>query len=381
MSSEHLIAAAAAGRRIVEEAVWHDGRCNWLGATSGAVGRYQALGPTLYKGTAGVGLFLAHLGRATGDADARRTALGALRHAVGSSSERPDLAGFHVGATGIAWAAVTASALLDAPELRERAGDVLNPAIGTSPDIMTGIAGTIVGLLALAGPLEEPRLIDRAADAGEELLRAATSSHRGLSWPTPDRGGRRHLYGLGYGANGIAWALLELYAASGDDRFRTAAERGFEYERSWLRADTLCWAFERKHGSPLPSSGSWCHGEAGIGLTRTRASELLRSDQHRRDAELARAATRRHLEEELRLGIQDLSLCHGVAGAAEALPGDAAIIERLSDFALSRDPAGWPGGVGHGTTPALFRGTSGIAWWLLRIADPATPSPLALPTG
>src|SRR4051794_18264575 len=64
MSSErHLAAAAAAGRGIVADAVWFEGRCNWIGASSGTVGRYQALGPTLYKGTAGVGLFLAHLYR------------------------------------------------------------------------------------------------------------------------------------------------------------------------------------------------------------------------------------------------------------------------------------------------------------------------------
>ena len=40
------------------------------------------LGPDLYGGTAGVGLFLAEIAAVTEDADSRRTALGALKHAI-----------------------------------------------------------------------------------------------------------------------------------------------------------------------------------------------------------------------------------------------------------------------------------------------------------
>jgi lantibiotic biosynthesis protein len=368
MSSECLEAAAAAGRGIIADAVWYEGRCNWLGAASGTVGRYQALGPTLYKGTAGVGLFLAHLARLTGDGDARRTAVGALRHALAA---RTALGGFHVGVTGVAWAAVTAASLLDAPELQERV-ELFAP-VETSPDVMTGTAGTIVGLLALDAH------IDLAVSAGETLISGAVRSRRGWSWPTPDRGGRRHLYGLGYGAAGIAWALLELYAASGDSRFRNGAEQAFAYERSWLDGRAGEWAAERKHGSAWPSSGSWCHGEAGLALVHERAAGLLGSDEHRRIADLARGATRRHLAGELRDGIQDLSLCHGATGTAEMVGDDDTLIEPLIGFTLDRKPVDWPGGAGHGTTPGLFRGTSGIAWWLLRIHDRTIASPLALP--
>ena len=42
-------------------------------------------------------------------------------------------------------------------------------------------------------------------------------------------------------------------------------------------------------------------------------------------------------------------------------------------------PGDWPCGAAGGTNPSLFRGLGGIAWWLLRLHDPAIPSPLMLP--
>ena len=82
MSSDgrFLDAAASIGRSIVADAVWHDGRCSWMGAVTGPSGstaaEYHALGPSLYGGTAGVGLFHAQLANATGDGSFQRTAVG-----------------------------------------------------------------------------------------------------------------------------------------------------------------------------------------------------------------------------------------------------------------------------------------------------------------
>ena len=68
----------------------------------------RALEPNLYDGTAGVGLFLAQLAAVTGDADVRRTAVGALHgallRALEGTRQRVGV-GFHAGSLGIAWAA------------------------------------------------------------------------------------------------------------------------------------------------------------------------------------------------------------------------------------------------------------------------------------
>ena len=91
--------------------MWHDGRCSWVGAAAeperfdaARVPRRSAR--VLYDGTAGIGLFLAQVAAATGDEAARRTAAGALRHAVERAGEGD---GLHAGALGVAWAARAAA--------------------------------------------------------------------------------------------------------------------------------------------------------------------------------------------------------------------------------------------------------------------------------
>src|SRR5687767_7861241 len=111
MSSEFLDAAAVIGRGIASDAVWQDGRCSWMGAVyaphAQAGAEHRPLDATLYRGTAGVGVFLARLAAATGDAEAHRTAVGAIRHAVSRAPSLPPdrRDGFHAGPLGVAWAA------------------------------------------------------------------------------------------------------------------------------------------------------------------------------------------------------------------------------------------------------------------------------------
>jgi lantibiotic modifying enzyme len=132
-------------------------------------------------------------------------------------------------------------------------------------------------------------------------------------------------------------------------------------------------------------TGTWCHGEAGIALTRLRATAVLGPGPCADDAEVAIATTRRHLARALPYEFEDLSLCHGLGGSADALicagAGDAAA--EFGRVALQRQTAterDWACGVDGDTTPGLFLGLSGIAWWFLRLHDHTIPSPLCLPT-
>jgi lantibiotic modifying enzyme len=414
MSSEDafLAAAAAIGRRVVSSAVWHDGRCSWVGAIAEppAPGRpvYRALGPSLYGGTAGVGLFLARLAAVTGDVAARRTAIGALRHALTRtlSVPPPRRDGFYAGAMGVAWGAADAATLLGEEELHARARNVLSaggPPSGADrcPDLVKGAAGWIVGSLSLAATFEAPRLAEDAVASGGALLDRAVVTRRGCSWAIPGRRYPAHLCGVAHGAAGIGWALLELFAATGDERFRAGADGAFAYERSWLDAPSGTWPDLRIGGQrrgatrmvASPAEGTWCHGEAGIALSRLRAIAVLGPGLHGDDARIALETTVRHLVEALPHAIEDLSLCHGAGGAADALlhaagalpdPGSATVglAARLGEVALERHAGtddDWPCGVA-GTTPGLLVGLSGIAWLLLRLHDDAIPTPLVLPS-
>jgi lantibiotic biosynthesis protein len=412
MSSDgaFLGAAASIGRRIVADAVWHDGRCSWVGVALDTAqpwrAEYRALEPNLYDGTAGVGLFLAQLAAVTGDAAAHRTAVGAMRHAV---VRAPSMApgrrdGFHAGSLGIAWAAARAAALLNEDELDTGARTVAAvapppPGPHRCPDVILGSAGSIIALLGLADAFDDPALVQDAQATGDELLDSATVTPHGWSWPMPGRRRRNQLCGLSHGAAGIGWALLELFAATGDERFRAGASGAFAYERSWLDARSGTWPDLRiggqRRGAPRaiasPALGTWCHGEGGIALTRLRALDVLGPEHCAQEADLALEATRGSLAGAMPYEIDDLTLCHGAAGAADVLMraadalgerwGEAAkLAPELGRVALERfGSAEWPCGAAGGTTPGLYRGLSGIGWWYLRLHDGTVPSPLTLP--
>jgi lantibiotic modifying enzyme len=256
------------------------------------------------------------------------------------------------------------------------------------PDVIRGAAGAILARLALADAFDEPTLVERAAASGEELLAGATVTHYGWSWPIPGMRFPHHLCGLSHGAGGIGWALAELSAATGDARFRDAASGAFDYERSWLDERTGTWPDLRvsgqRRGRPAVSAatGTWCHGEAGIALTRLRALDTIGSDAARADVEIALATTRRHLAGLVEHEIDDLSLCHGAAGAAEALTWNGAPPAEalgLAAVALERHTtSGWPCGIPYQTVPGLFQGLSGIGWWFLRLHDSRIPSPFGM---
>jgi lantibiotic biosynthesis protein len=402
MSSDgaFLDAAIAIGRGIAEDAIWYGDRCTWMGASeeSAVVERpeYRALGPRLYDGTAGVGLFLAHLAGAVDDATFRRTAAGALRHAAAraASLEPARRDGLHAGTAGIAWALAQGGGLLGDEALVAPARRIVaaGPPPGTarSPDLVGGAAGRIVGLLALAGTLGDEPLGRTALEEGEALLRLATVDRHGWSWKDPTQRYPAPLCGIAHGAAGIGLAFVELFAATGDERFREAAEGAFAYERSWLDPQTGTWpdlrvpGVRRGAGRPeSPMTGAWCHGAPGIALTRLRAVEVLGAGAHEEDARIAFETTRRVASESLAYDPSDISLCHGASGPTDVLlcaGGDPVAVE-VGAAALERfgtDPAAWPCGIPLGSTPSLFRGLSGIAWWLLRLHDRSTPSLLAV---
>lgn len=386
MSSEPFLdTAAQIAREIAHTAVWHEGRCNWMGTLGGDDARPSArrvgaaLGPDLYNGTAGVALFLAEAAVRLDDDAARVTALGALRHAL---DHAPRIApavrdGLYAGRAGLAYAAARAAHRLGAEEPLERARALLaahrTPA-GEAWDLVAGSAGAAVALLAFG----DPALTDAATGHGEKLIDTATRPRK-----RPAASTMHNLCGYSHGAAGVGHALLELYAATSDDRYRAAAERAFGYEQSWfdrvgtwpdLRGVARATGYE----APAPPASSWCHGAPGIALSRLRAQRIL--GEPREDAATATALTKNIASGLLQREPDDFSLCHGAAGIADVL------LHAASDDADARDlgllgieihaARGFPTGIPAGPTPGLFLGLAGIGLLYLRLADPTLASPL-----
>jgi len=421
--TESIEIASAIGRTLVRDAMWHGDRCNWLGPMSDLfMGRvleaYGMLGPSLYDGTAGIGLFLGHLATTTEDLATRETARGAIRHALSRIDDVPAQVkfGFQTGDVGIAYAALTVGTLLRDETLRAGGesllANVLRRPIGEACilDAMLGFAGAIPAILAARRRFGIDVDLDRLTQWGEALVAAADTDRRGVSWDTASEmrrsldanapawmstGGPRrpNLLGLAHGAGGIGLALLELSVETGETRFRTIAERAFAYEDSWFDAETMRWPDLRHHGddSCRHTHVAWCHGAVGIGLIRMRAWELTRDPSYRAQALTAMRITADTLSRQLRPDV-NVCLCHGIAGNAELFidesvgfgaPGGR-LLDDVHRFAM--DTYHLPcrpwcyGESSEARVPlGLMTGLAGTGHFFLRTADPdAVPSVLLL---
>ncbi len=428
MRHSYLETAFDIGAKLARDAVWHGPRCNWFGPlhedfTGSQVLGCGTLGPTLYDGTAGIGLFLGRLYRATGDPLAARTARGAIAHALDRAADIPNALhrGFYTGFIGIGYAAIETGAALGNEDLVAEGLAMIHRALALAPegrlaiDVMSGNAGIIPVLLALGMAHDLPSLTEAATVAGERLLAVAEFGPRGVSWNAMgemadliDLSGlsedlladfkaqrRPNLTGLSHGAGGVGWALLELATATGDARYADAGHAAFAYEDSWFDAAADLWPDLRSHdpGKPLGAApAAWCHGAVGIGLARIRAYALTRDPAMRAAIESALRITARSVIGQFARGTANYSLCHGAAGDAEIFlawsqiehhPEARALVDAVArhgieTYATPQRP--WPSGTpGAGESPSLMLGLAGTGHFYLRAFDPvATPSILLL---
>ncbi len=407
---ESLRVAVTIGRRLAQDAIWHDGRCTWIGvdpepmpAPRGARSIvYTSLGPDLYAGDSGVAWFLAELHVSTGDAESRRVALGAIRRALAQVGALGSLSrlGLYAGQLGVALAAARIGLVLGEDEVVERARALARGALQGGPeaefDLIAGAAGAIVALLALRIMLDDASLVAAAARLGDELVRSAQTDAKGASWKAVGARYPHNLTGLSHGTAGAGYALLELFVTTGEARYRQAAERAFDYERHWFDAGAGNWpdfrvaAGERgRKRSAYPCATNWCHGAPGITLSRLRAVALLGADACRAEAIAGSRTTQAALEACLAAGTENYSLCHGLTGAAEVLAYAAEVLPEVAEGrrlahavaqtgarAYASRAADWPCGVPAGQTPCLMLGLAGIGYFYLRLHDPTKPSVL-----
>lgn len=395
MGRDRVSAGAATaevlGRRITDQAFWHDGRCAWVGATSARVkgplrapSNAAALGPTLYSGSAGIALFLAELAARTHEARIRTTAIGGIVHALGEARTIPArrALGLYDGRLGIALAAARVAMALERDDIATRARELTESLVGLDvegADLMHGAAGTAVGMLAL-GELTGVSSATRCADGFGASAAAAA--------------GTLPLTGMAHGEAGVAHALLEVAAATGSEPARDGALRAIAHEHAQFDQFTGNWPDHRpvlqgedaELDAGAASAMGWCHGAPGVILSRRRSPEVV-GDLDRADVTLAEASVARWLRAALATRPGNLSLCHGLCGVAESLweatdsdEGHALAVEvaayGMTEFGTRGAP--WPCGTATGETPGLMLGLAGIGLFALRLDDPAIPSVLAV---
>lgn len=407
---ELLNTAVAVGEELVRLAFHGHGNdgdvtpATWFRPTSrgGSSWAIDALSGDLYDGVAGIGLFFAQLGELSGEARftaVARSALTTLEILLRQSSPFFQAPGAFTGVGGVILTFVHLSHLWCAPELLERAEELLDGmpdmiARAEELDIVSGVAGLIPCLLSLHRSSPESRALELAIRCGERLAEAARPMERGAAWGAPSDSSPP-LAGFAHGVAGIAWALFALAAATGDERFRTLASRSVEYEQSLFVEQAENWK-DLRHLEVLHQARkiaddtflwAWCHGAPGIGLGRL---GMLRYTDDAALRDQALCAVRSTLKEPMGLSH---SLCHGDLGnlelllvAQEVLGGtlDDDLTEEIARRArhLLRDiDVRGPvcGTVNALQSPGLMTGLAGIGYGLLRLAAPhRVPSILLL---
>jgi lantibiotic modifying enzyme len=247
-----------------------------------------------------------------------------------------------------------------------------------------GTAGRLRFNLLLWQETQEAKHLAYAVEAGEFLLRRSERLADGhLRWIIPpgyeDLSGDAYL-GYAHGAAGIGDALLDLFLATGDDRFLEASQaagrwllgKAVRRSDSGLNWPTLDAAADR------PAGAFWCHGAAGIGrffLNLSAAGVFPDAFETARDAARTVSASSR------RVGPTQ---CHGIAGNIEFMLdmyqmtrsdgflNDALYLTRiLETFSRERNERlVWLSDAPRIITPDYMVGYAGVAVCFLRLGSP-----------
>ncbi|GIV97269.1 MAG: hypothetical protein KatS3mg057_1926 [Herpetosiphonaceae bacterium] len=387
------------GDRLAALAWGDENDVAWIGLMEhGRRWSLESLGLDLYHGLPGIALFLAYLGSVTQEERYTRLARAALQkmrlQIAWGETGIASIGGFE-GWGGVIYTLTHLAVLWNEPALLVEAEDVverLAPLIEEDErlDIIAGAAGCIGSLISLYQCAPSERTLAAAVQCGWRLVARARPLDRGMGWAT--LGSSHALAGFAHGAAGIAWALLELSALSGEQDFRTGALAAIDYERSlfapeygnWLDLRERIAGSERQGDAPPAFMTAWCHGAPGIGLAR------LRSLPHLDDATV-RAEIAAALRTTLARGCgYTHALCHGDLGNLEFLlqasrtiadPRLRTEVDRLAATILTNSvQTGWRCATPlEVETPGLMVGLAGIGYGLLRLAAPElVPSVLAL---
>src|SRR5258708_9836868 len=263
---------------------------DWLGDAE--VSQLVCLGPDLYNGIGGIGVFLAAHAAVTGNqasAELARAGLAQSRQNLKSRNAariaRSLGIGGAVGLGSIVYAlAVTAKCLhdhallADAQQAAELFTDDLIAA-DKQLDVVGGSAGAILGLLRLYRDTRSDDVLRRASKCGEHLLGQPRLGPEGRRTWVGQGSGPRGLNGMSHGAAGFAYALASLAQATGRQELRQefaqAAAECMAFENSSYDAQQHNWPDLREDGTPSWPC-QWCHGATGIGLPRIATSKLHR---------------------------------------------------------------------------------------------------------
>lgn len=267
-------------------------------------------------------------------------------------------------------------------------------------DYLNGISGSILGLIKLHEVCEERWILEEIEEFTSEVLNRTHLSKNGIYWdrsPIHIKG----LCGFSHGASGVSYVFWQLGKYFSNDAFYWVAKQALIYENQFYDSKENNWKdlrnaiynerdekdfkenYNRKNTTFFTQGkfmNAWCHGAAGIGLTRSVAFEY--TGEKRWLSDLHRSIEKTLPNASTNYSSSSFTLCHGFGGNAELfleafrLFNDKKYHEYATQIAgksieSSRDTGHYRNGLGTDLfDPNLFLGAAGIGYYYLRVAAP-----------
>lgn len=244
--------------------------------------------------------------------------------------------------------------------------------ITTLYDYMSGLTGFIL-LLSQCRLISEETKFSMLKECGERLIHLAERTDNKTYWTYVDGNKitgeqKMILGGFAHGSSSVSLALLLLYRRTKDVRYDILFRQTLKHDRSFYSEEIKGWVDGR---DPLSKqdSGSWCHGAAGIALSRL----ALMSNGYE-DAIMKTEFSIACPQIEKRIGY-NLSVCHGSMGNLEvlhALTGNPAHclkwVDAIAKEIISNQDV-ICGDNNRNSQVGLFMGFAGVGYQLLRFYD------------
>lgn len=441
MKNRLLNEAKRIGDKLLLEAKKDGAGLSW--ETMGTTGEQEIIFSTadgVYNGVSGIVLFLLELYRVTQERkyldaaeEGIRWIIGNDSHKKNSDTDEPDAnlsAAFFTGRMGAVYTLLRMnefSALTrrnDYIEHALRIGKTLADLCMTQlslpyipDDFINGRSGTLIAFLHLHAATGAPWILPLIDSLIRHLLKSGFHGPSGMYW---DRA-HHHVTGLcgfSHGASGIGFTFLELAHYFKNDAFVKAAEQAFMYEqthfneslKNWPDFRTNCYnEQDQKEFETAFLEGqdeifyrtsdmnAWCHGAAGIGLSRLRAYQLAtnpaQKENYLKDAINAIQRTSADMEKHPEQSRRSFTLCHGAGGNADLFlyayqvlkdPQYLQMAEKTaqqgidlfnknqfyySGFSFAEDAE----------DRSLFMGNAGVGYFYLRTLDPLNVPSVMIP--
>lgn len=403
------------GKQLVRDAIWSpEGYCNWQGAAIEVIkGQYGVAQRTfkadLYNGLSGIAIFLAELYKQTQNPIYFKVLNGTIRNILNQHkiAPLPSYFSFFGGQLGIGYMLWRIGTSLEQRSWKEKGLRLLkslkDKAIQEHEiDVIGGAAGAIPILIGISNIEAIPQLLKIAQKCGDFLIQKAEKKEQGWFWQSI--GAADGLTGYSHGAAGISGALLDLFVATGQKQYKTAAMKGFQFEKSHYMPHLKNWPDLRTiPGAPPKATPNccemWCHGAPGMILSRYKAYQQTNDNSLWEDLQNAVDTTYNAVTRELQNPQYfNFSLCHGIAGNADILLSLGELVSNTT-FTQIAEQVGlkgielydntdtdWPSGVndpsgktqGKAPSPGLMLGLAGTGYFYLRLANRNIPSMLLL---